>query len=900
MSDTDLGFYLPRASIEKNKGETWDIVHEALIYLLGNTGLKYYGETDSLILGVGKQRNVLVILSTYEENLKKYIKEILKYGYGKDYLKDTRLGKQRYLFIDLGNRTFLFDSLLSILASLKLANAETPERIFNGIHKVQKSFDPETNSITRTISSKDLQDHIEQSCLPSGAEEIQEMLFRDVLKAHELFSSLKGESYALRLLLGAFFSGDINLETMKQTISQISPDYKFPIAVLNWLEKIEGRKNLKINEKNLSPLPDYLANRNILVIEDRLKDDHWDIVLPVLLGGTKWAKRLEQPNANQESGGSRLFHAIDARNALETYKDNLRKFDIILLDLLSSAKKAEGQTGHGGQTLLTLGLSVKELTEKIKDLYFDQAREGNLVPFALPQVVVFSVDSTGVTARTLLKELGAVDYFFKTTQGEPHKRAYHASFRNALIKALKDTASHVSGIPYSDKVNRFDDWLRQFFPRHRPIIVRLMKHFRYYSAPSIVKLLDNYLENVRPLAKGSEPVLHTRNQIPLNRFVFSYLGRANKSGPATLALFSKTDWAKKCVQIAKENMDKEQRAKYAPFRTYDDLIDFLSEELSEGPKENLRVLVIDDVVGSGGQLKSYLWKLINRDLRKAFMNIKHSFETWKEHCKTFLLSQEGEPNRKRIEIHAIGVIGLIKPNKTLDIRYHEEKYLQDDLEPDSMKIALPPKYLWEKKDPWESMVNMVIDGDPVHFSGVLKVPLCLDPDHHKEPEDDEKGCKCEKVIRVYVHIADFNQNVGMVCEKEGIDYSKLRSILSEYVYVTSPRTNEYPCDFEPFGWKECGGLFSTYANCPGNTLPIIWGNRDKIRDPKNIKNGHLKKWEPLFPRFFNPMDEGKAKERKKLYCSEKRKCYLCPDLRDIYVGEDNIPCQPRQFQKNHK
>lgn len=222
------------------------------------------------------------------------------------------------------------------------------------------------------------------------------------------------------------------------------------------------------------------------------------------------------------------------------------------------------------------------------------------------------------------------------------------------------------------------------------------------------------------------------------------------------------------------------------------------------------------------------------------------------------------------------------------------------IEPDSMKIALPPKYLWEKKDPWESMVNMVIDGDPVHFSGVLKVPLCLDPDHHKEPEDDEKGCKCEKVIRVYVHIADFNQNVGMVCEKEGIDYSKLRSILSEYVYVTSPRTNEYPCDFEPFGWKECGGLFSTYANCPGNTLPIIWGNRDKIRDPKNIKNRHLKKWEPLFPRFFNPMDEGKAKERKKLYCSEKRKCYLCPDLRDIYVGEDNIPCQPRQFQKNHK
>jgi hypothetical protein len=36
-------------------------------------------------------------------------------------------------------------------------------------------------------------------------------------------------------------------------------------------------------------------------------------------------------------------------------------------------------------------------------------------------------------------------------------------------------------------------------------------------------------------------------------------------------------------------------------------------------------------------------------------------------------------------------------------------------------------------------------------------------------------------------------------------------------------------------------------NCPGNTLPIIWGDRKLGRD---------KPWLPLFPRYFNPWHDG--------------------------------------------
>lgn len=896
MDDTEYGFYLPLAKLEKaiDQAENLDIIHKALIYLLENAGLKYCSETDSLILGNDEQqKKILVILSSCEENLIGYMKEILKYGYGES-LEDTRLDKQRYLFIDNGNRPFLFDVLLSILAGLGLAVAETPERVFHGIRKVKDNF---SNKI-ESISSKYLRDHIERNCLPSGAEEIQELLYRNASKTHDLFRSIPGENYALRLLLGAYLCGDLTLEAMREVIREIKPDYQFA-DIDAWLKDpdIDGQP-IDIPDNYKSPLSEYLANRNLLLIEDLLTEHHWDIVLPALLGAPtrekiKKGKPKKGSIVGQEIGRVRLWHAINARDALERYGNELRKFDIILLDLFSSAKKAESQTHHDAQTLSTLKLSLKELTEKIKAFYFEQTKEGNHVPSSLPQLVVFSVDSNGVTVRTLLKELGAVDYFFKATQGEPHKRAYYASFRNALIKALKDTASHVSGMPYSDKFNKFDDWLRPFFPKHRPIILRLMKHFRFYSAMSIVKVFDNYLDKVMPLADGTSHILYNSTKVPLDRTVFSYLGRANKSGPATLALFSKTDWAKKCIQIVKKNQ-VEGRPKYTPFKTYDRLIDFLNKELIKGPKKNLCVFLVDDMVLSGGQIKSYLWKLINKDLRERFMKEKESFSIreWKEHCKHFLSEEKDELNGNLIEIHTIGAIGLIKPNEdTLDDRYREVEYLQDALDPDSRKIALPKDYSWVNHDPWESVIKEAIDCHPVHFSGVLKIPLCLNS-NHEEPESDKTPCDCEKVIPVYVHIGDFIPNVGMICQKEGIDYLKFRSILEKYAYVTNPRANEYPCDFEPLGWKECGGLFSTYANCPGNTLPIIWGNRENANDPS--KEGEVRggKWEPLFHRFFSPMDEGKKREKDQLYCGKELKCRLRPDL-DYDVAWNEPPCKPR-------
>ncbi len=67
-----------------------------------------------------------------------------------------------------------------------------------------------------------------------------------------------------------------------------------------------------------------------------------------------------------------------------------------------------------------------------------------------------------------------------------------------------------------------------------------------------------------------------------------------------------------------------------------------------------------------------------------------------------------------------------------------------------------------------------------------------------------------------------------------------KEILRSHRLITQGRDGETSELFEPFGWKQSGGLLSMYGNVPGNTLPIIWAN------------GYINPWLPLRERYFNP------------------------------------------------
>ncbi len=122
----------------------------------------------------------------------------------------------------------------------------------------------------------------------------------------------------------------------------------------------------------------------------------------------------------------------------------------------------------------------------------------------------------------------------------------------------------------------------------------------------------------------------------------------------------------------------------------------------------------------------------------------------------------------------------------------------------------------------------------------------------KEGKTKRDKCDCEECIEIKLHIIDYTNSIREVYENE----EELEVLLNKYNFITKPRANEYPCDFEPFGWKDNGGLISTYANAPGNTLPIIWGDNC---------------WSPLFNRYFNPWHKGEEDE-KRLDCKRTGKC----------------------------
>lgn len=101
---------------------------------------------------------------------------------------------------------------------------------------------------------------------------------------------------------------------------------------------------------------------------------------------------------------------------------------------------------------------------------------------------------------------------------------------------------------------------------------------------------------------------------------------------------------------------------------------------------------------------------------------------------------------------------------------------------------------------------------------------------------------------IKVYIADYTKSIQGILDNDKIQ--QLRKILLKYRNVVQPRKKEHWGQFVPLGWKDNGGLTATYANCQGNTLPIIWG--------EGTYNNTIGKWYPLYRRYFNPWSNGKA------------------------------------------
>ena len=772
-------------------------------------------------------RKLILVPSNCEEAL---LECVLYSAYGSyEHIDD------RYVFIDTGIRPDYFDSMAEIFASLKLG-VTTP------VHRMASTIMSILDESDGIVSSNALRREIEISCFPSGAEEIQELLYRNSSQLHDVFNILESTNKdyekrfpAIRLLFGAFAAGDITKETVYSVLIGLKKDGSVWEPTKRWLNEVEEkRKLLNLRSECVCPLSEYLAGRNILLIEDELRLQYWDVILPRIFGS---ASKLRFEDVTDLMQGLHVTHVKNIRDANNNFGTKLSEFDIVLLDLFSSASKLAEGDRHGA-SLLVVSEPLKRFMALAGFSYEDQREfeQEDVVPTSLPQVVIFSGHSSGITCRTMLKDIGATDYFFKEAYSEPHKGAYYATFRNALITGLKENVANVLSLPRSGRHSNLDRWLSQFLPRDRSMVVRIMKHFRYYPAMSIVETFNLWLErNIQVVRDDKVQMSLCDNKLfSPDCLWFSYIGRPNKSGPSALALLGKTIWVEKINKRIRDTYKDHSPKKsgtakeewpFPEFKTYSDLQKDLIHEIV-GPSErrgknHLCIVLVDDVIGSGGQLESYLWKFLQNIIQKLKkeIGIRNCQIGGFEVNKNLGISTKGKQEGIWIEIHVLFAVGIEIAER--EVREYRVK--------------------------------------KTYNPGQCEVTVCIEP---KSKHDKVQDCTCGGKLQFYLHIAEHTDDIFRVLHDERIDPAAALEMFMRYTLITRPRRKEHPCDFEPLGWKHCGGLVATYANAPSNTLPIIWGHGGDVD------------WYPLFNRFFNPWDEGILRN---LPCSkDPAKCVLSP------------------------
>jgi len=303
----------------------------------------------------------------------------------------------------------------------------------------------------------------------------------------------------------------------------------------------------------------------------------------------------------------------------------------------------------------------------------------------------------------------------------------------------------------------------------------------------------------------------------INEIWISSLGRPNKSGPATLSLFGKSEWVKatdkKPVFLSFAALQERLRHYATEIPDLKQISDQMActENKNWSPQSstNVCIILLDDVIGTQGQLFNYFSKLL--DSR------------------------------------------VIRPNDPI--------------------LSPIPKKFGKKLVALGFQFHVVFAlGVGTHYGGPQKI---IDP---------------KSGITFTRHVAYQTKTLHNLIVEFGVIFEKATmKMLKKYRHITATRVGEFPCQFEPAGWKGervlepdlvkgNGGLFSTYANTPGNSLPIIWGSENDRQ--------------PLFRRYFNqlvPTSNNGDNSKDNMLCRNvpKAKCRLYPGS-EICAGRTNF------------
>lgn len=443
---------------------------------------------------------------------------------------------------------------------------------------------------------------------------------------------------------------------------------------------------------------------------------------------------------------------------------------------------------YGGANIIGLRGIIDTVTARAKS-------NGQLVvPEKLPHIVVVFA-SQFINAKTIPSLHAMIrNRWVHVLWVSP----FHPDFSEEVVvemsHALCLSVAEVMRLDSQAAFQEFCSWLEQYGD-NASIALWLAQHFRHYSAQAIQGLFDRCIRRATNYGKA-------RDNIPPTSFVLSYLGRANKSGPASLPLAAKGQWV------------KQQDAGTIQVLPYEELIRHLTSDNSDDHAgRNVHIILVDDVIGSGGQLESYFSKFLQRICAVT------------DKCGQPLQSSRviEAIKAKRITFSCVFAIGI---------------------ENEKIREQLQIRNATELRDGSRMACGQIVARN-LNVDGVA-------------------------AVSADVYIGDYTKSVQHIEPVVPLNRERLLTFLEQRRHIVSTREKEHWMQFEPLGWRRSGGLISTYANCPGNTLPLFWGDHKFHR--------------PLFARYFNAFHDGAIRKEDAL--NQLCLCFSCQE-QDLHNMDDD-------------
>ncbi len=559
--------------------------------------------------------------------------------------------------------------------------------------------------------------------------------------------------------------------------------------------------NAKIMERLAAQpsLPEYVRGRRFRLLGPKVLTRHWQKQLSTILSGSSFQLGVQEIVHSDGTSISRM------RSDSESDLLQAPLQDILLLGVDSG--DVDGDERRFARAIVT----------RLAALYGESATAAVRQP--LPQLIIFPTTDRRLHRHVLAGHVPESFHFVKVIDEDPLTSDIPASLEQSIVAALEDRVCHSIGLPFPEGLMRLRKWLDNFLPEDRPAALAVAERLRFYSMEAMVRLLDSYLQTTSAVSQRKLSILGGEKSSP-GTYLFSNLGRPFKSASAVLPLVGRSKWI--------SSFDEDVRLSTLPpkdrrpaVRVYEDLAERIFAQTAGHPDgEILNVVLVDDIVGSGGQLTRYLSKFLGKELCETICRCisEDNAEAVWEH--TLRRLSGGWSN---VRLHTLFLIGI------------------ENEEFESL-FELPLRALETGDESCRSVHGVMKIEVPVS-TGTISVP-------------------------VSVHVADYTKPLSALYRENLLDRDATERLLTrrEYRGIVQPRGKEHALQFEPFGWKDVGGMVATYANCPGNTLPIVWAD------------GGPGGWFPLFKRFFSPWDDGARAAEEVLKLADEVLCKAATSL----------------------